>query len=458
MDTIESLLAAQPVPYSSEAEQSVLGSILIDPSCMDIVGTLLRSEYFFIPEHQAIYSALVSMCDNSKSIDFVTLLEKLKDDGVYDDAAGKEYLTRLVNFVPSPKNVATYACIVKERYYVRCLINAANDILDDVKKDMSDSSKLLDRAEQRIFEIRNGAEVEGLVHIKSVIENETYDRLNKINNPETRNDYIGIPTGIGDLDRMITGLNKSDLIILGARPGMGKTSFALNIARHAAMVAGKTVCVFSLEMSRDQLAQRLISSEAVIDSNKLRTGNLDDDEWTRLAQAGKHLSTCNMYIDETSGITVSQMRAKIRQLSRKCHVDLVIIDYLGLMHSSKKIENRVQEIGDITGSLKIMAKDLKIPVLCCAQLSRKTEEKGKSHKPSLSDLRDSGSIEQDADIVMFLYRDAYYDNEKKADEEKSDVTEASLLVAKNRHGAVGEIKLHWDGAHTRYTSVENNYE
>lgn len=250
---------------------------------------------------------------------------------------------------------------------------------------------------------------------------------------------------------MITGLNKSDLIILGARPGMGKTSFALNIVRNVAVNTGRTVCFFSLEMTRDQLAQRMLSSEAGIKSEKLRTGELDEDEWTRLAQAGDALSKADIYFDETSSITVPEMKAKLRRMKK---VDLVVIDYLGLMHSARQIDNRVQEISEITRNLKIMAKELKVPVIACAQLSRGTEAKGKSHKPALSDLRDSGSIEQDADIVLFLYRDAYYDSEKSGDEDLSDQTKSECIVAKNRHGEIGTIPLHWDGQFTRFTSVD----
>jgi replicative DNA helicase len=270
--------------------------------------------------------------------------------------------------------------------------------------------------------------------------------------PETRNDYIGIPCGIGDLDKMITGLNKSDLIILGARPGMGKTSFALNIVRNVAVNTNKTVCFFSLEMTRDQLAQRMLSSEAGIKSEKLRTGELDDKEWARLAQAGATLSEANIFFDETSAITVPEMKAKLRRM--KPAPDLVVIDYLGLMKSAKATENRVQEVSEITRNLKIMAKELKVPVIACAQLSRGTEAKGKSHKPALSDLRESGSIEQDADIVLFLYRETYYDSEKTDDEDRGDPNKAECIVAKNRHGEIGTVDLHWDGQFTRFTSVD----
>ena len=439
------------LPYSVEAEQAVLGSIIIDPKCLNDVATSIKAEYFYIPQHREIYATLAEMYELSQTIDFISLLEKLKRDGVYDEAGGKAYLTQLVQTVPSAANVLTYVAIVRERYTARSLMTAAQDIIKDINDNALDSSRLLDSAEQRIYEIRQGREVTGLTHIKSVIENETYDRLSKMADPETRADYVGIPCGIGELDRMITGLNKSDLIILGARPGMGKTSFALNIVRNVAVNTGRTVCFFSLEMTRDQLAQRMLSSEAGIKSEKLRTGELDEDEWTRLAQAGDALSKADIYFDETSSITVPEMKAKLRRMKK---VDLVVIDYLGLMHSARQIDNRVQEISEITRNLKIMAKELKVPVIACAQLSRGTEAKGKSHKPALSDLRDSGSIEQDADIVLFLYRDAYYDSEKSDDEDLSDQTKSECIVAKNRHGEIGTIPLHWDGQFTRFTSVD----
>ena len=439
------------LPYSVEAEQAVLGSIIIDPQCLNDIAVNMKSEYFYIPQHKEIYTALSSMYELSQTVDFVSLLEKLKKSGVYDDAGGKAYLTQLVQTVPTSANVLTYAAIVRDRYYARALMTAAQGIIKDINEDSEDADKLISAAEQRIYDIRQGRDVTGITHIKSVIENETYDRLTKMSDPETRVDYVGIPTGLGELDKMITGLNKSDLIILGARPGMGKTAFALNIARNVAVNENKTVCFFSLEMTRDQLAQRMLSSEAGIPSAKLRTGELESDEWTRLAQAGDVLSKTQIYFDETSGITVQEMKAKLLRMKK---VDLVVVDYLGLMKSAKKTENRVQEVSEITRNLKIMAKDLKVPLLVCAQLSRGTEGKGGSHKPGLADLRESGSIEQDADIVLFLYREKYYDNEKKEDEDKGDPIKAECIVAKNRHGEIGSVDLYWNGQFTRFTSVD----
>ena len=440
------------LPYSPEAEQSLLGSILIDPKSIELVTGSVKPEYFYIPQHKEIFKALSNMFELSRTIDYVTLLEKLRDDNVYDEAGGKEYISRLIQMVPSAANILTYASIVRERYYTRALILAAQGIIKDASENYTTADRLLDSAEEKIYAIRQGKDVEGLTHIKDVIEGETYDRLTKITDPETKDDYIGIPTGIGDLDRVITGLNKSDLIIVGARPGMGKTSFALNIARNVALKSKKTVCFFSLEMTRDQLAQRLLSNEASVVSTKLKTGELTPEEWTRLGNAGADLSKADIYLDETSGITVPEMKAKLMRMRKK--PDLVIIDYLGLMQSAKRTENRVQEVSDITRNLKIMAKDLKIPVIACAQLSRGTETKGKSHRPALADLRESGSIEQDADIVLFLYREKYYDSEKGEDEEKGNENKAECIVAKNRHGELATVELYWDGQFTRFASQD----
>ena len=440
------------LPYSVEAEQAVLGSIIVDPKCLNEIAVQMKPAFFHFEHHQKIYEILSSMYELSQAIDFVSVLERVKKAGIYDEAGGKAYLMQLAQSVPTSANVMSYVAIIRERYYARALLHAAQNIIKDIDDNAEDSGKLIDKAEQEIFNIRQGREVSGLTHIKSVIENETYDRLAKMADPETRKDYVGIPSGIGALDKITTGLNKSDLIILGARPGMGKTSFALNIARNVAVQSGKTVCFFSLEMTRDQLAQRMLSSEAGIKSEKLRTGDLTPDEWTRLAQAGEHLSKANIYFDETSNITVPEMKAKLRRMKK---VDLVVIDYLGLMKSAEKKENRVNEVSDITRNLKIMAKDIGVPVIACAQLSRGTETKGKSHRPALADLRESGSIEQDADIVMFLYRETYYDSEKNDDEDRGDPNKAECIVAKNRHGEIATVDMHWDGQFTRFTSVDN---
>lgn len=438
------------LPFSNEAEQSVLGAILIDPPSINLVMDKLKPDHFYIPQNRRIYDILCSMSTANQTIDFITVLEKLKSDGLFDAAGGKSYLTAVAQSVPTSANITTYAEIVTERYYVRSLMMASRDIIEMAQGGATDANMLLENAEQKIYEIRQGRDVTGLRLLDDVIKSETFVRLAKISDPETRKEYIGIPTGFSELDKIITGLNRSDLIIVGARPGMGKTAFALNVARNVAVQSGKTVCFFSLEMSRDQLAQRLLSSEAMIESGKMRTGDLTPDEWTRLTQAGLNLSSAKMYIDETPGITVPEMKAKLRRMKDK--PDLVIIDYLGLIQSAKRTENRVQEVSDITRNLKIMAKEMQIPVIVCAQLSRGTEVKGKSHKPALSDLRESGSIEQDADIVLFMYRDIYYKNENDDPNNQIDEHKAECIVAKNRHGGLDSVDLYWDGMYTRFST------
>lgn len=437
------------LPFSNDAEQSVLGAILNDPPSINMVMDKLRAEHFYIPQNRRMYEILMGLSAASQPIEFVTILEKLRRDELFDATGAKSYITNLMQSVATSANIVTHANIVRERFYVRSLIVASRDIIDMASGGVTDANVLLGAAEQKIYEIRQGRDITGLKQLGSVIEGETFVRLSKISNPETRKDYIGIPTGFSDLDKIITGLNRSDLIIVGARPGMGKTAFALNIARNVAVQSGKTVCFFSLEMSRDQLAQRLLSSEAMIESSKLRTAELSSDEWLRLSQAGERFKDVQMYIDETSGITVPEMKAKLLRMK---NVDLVIIDYLGLMQSAKRTENRVQEVSDITRNLKIMAKELQVPVICCAQLSRGTEAKGKSHKPALSDLRESGSIEQDADIVLFMYRDKYYQSENDDPNVQIDEHKAECIVAKNRHGGLDSVDLYWDGQYTRFSS------
>lgn len=439
----------EQLPFSLEAEQSVLGAILIEPKSLLQVADTLKPFHFYIPQHQAIFKALTDMFELNSTIDLVTLLEWLKKNDVYDDAGGKEYLTRLAQSVPSAANINTYAAIVREKYTVRALIVASRDIISDASDGKTEPGLLLDSAEQRIFNIRQDKDVAGLRHIGDVIENETFVRLSKLANEETRKDFIGIPCGISAVDKYTTGLNKSDLIIIGARPGMGKTSFCLNIARNVAVNCGKTVCFFSLEMTRDQLAQRMLSNEACIKSEKLRTGELTEEDFVNLGIASERLSKAPIYFDETSGITVPEIKAKVRRMNGKC--DVVMIDYLGLLRSSGTKENRVQEVSDITRNLKIMAKELNIPVVCCAQLNRGTEGKGGSHIPALSDLRESGSIEQDADIVMFLHREAYY---ASSDGQSADQTKAQCIIAKNRHGETATVDLHWDGQFTRFSSQD----
>lgn len=436
------------LPFSAEAEQSVLGAILLEPDCLTTVAEMIpRAEYFYQVNNQLIYSAMLDMFTVGKPVDFVTVLDYLKGTGDFDEGSGKVYLTQLAQLVPSISNVAHYAEIVKDKYDLRRLILAARGILDDATEAGGTTGNLLDSAEQRIFDIRQGKSTQGLTRINEVLL-QTFEKLDVLNSPDA-DQYKGIPTGINELDTTITGLNRSDLIILAARPGMGKTSFALNIARHAAGNCNRRVAFFSLEMSREQLGSRMLSTEAMVASTKLRTGQLTESEWTRLIEGGDILSKADLYFDDAPGITVPEMKAKLRRLQ---NVDLVIIDYLQLMNSAKKIDNRVQEISEITRNLKIMAKELSVPVIALSQLARSSEKRN-DHKPVLSDLRDSGSIEQDADIVLFLYREAYYPGAEGSTEEQNQ-NKSECIIAKNRHGESKSVPLHWQGEFTRFTSEE----
>ncbi len=438
------------LPFAPEAEQSVLGAVLLDSSCLDLVAEILpRPEYFYQSNNSMIYSVMLDMFTLGQPVDFVTVLEKLKEQEGFEESGTKTYLLQLAQLVPSIKNVDTYARIVRDKYDVRTLILTAREIVEEASSGGADASTLLDSAEQRIFDIRRGKNMQGLQRLNEVIV-QTFDRLDLLNSPESEN-YRGIPTGIKELDETITGLNKTDFILLGARPGMGKTSFALNIARHAAVKAGRTVAFFSLEMGKEQLCSRLLSTEALVGGTKMRTGKLENDEWVRLVEAGDILSRANIYLDDTPSITVPEMKAKLRRLRT---VDLVIIDYLQLMTGASRRNdgNRVQEISEITRSLKIMAKELNIPVLTLSQLARDSEKRT-NHRPVLSDLRDSGSIEQDADIVLFLYRKDYYSSENEPGQE-TDRNSGECIVAKNRHGEAKTVPLHWQGEFMRFTAQE----
>lgn len=440
--------SALNLPFSPEAEQSVLGAILLDSSCMDRVAQIIpRPEYFYQTNNSLIYTTMLEMFTIGRPVDFVTVLEKLKETKGFDEANGKTYLLQLAQLVPSISNVESYATIVRDKYDVRTLIITAREIVEEASEGAADASTLLDSAEQRIFDIRRGKNMQGLQRIDEIIV-QTFDRLDLLNSPDA-DQYKGVPTGIKELDETITGLNRSDFILLGARPGMGKTSFALNIARHAAVKANKRVAFFSLEMSKEQLVSRLLSTEAMVGGTKLRTGKLSDDEWIHIIEAGDILSKTQMYFDDNPSITVPEMKAKLRRLK---DVDLVVVDYLQLMNSSSRIDNRVQEISQITRNMKIMAKELNVPVLTLSQLARDSEKRT-NHRPVLSDLRDSGSIEQDADIVMFLYREEYY-QDSETPSENGDRNSGECIIAKNRHGETKTVPLHWQGEFMRFTAQE----
>lgn len=443
------------LPYSMEAEQAVLGSILMDPSCLTLVQSRgFITEYFYRPEHKAIFNAMIRIDSRGQRIDPLLVLDTLKAENVFDDAAGKTYLFQLAESVPTTANVEAYARIVKEKFFVRSLINISSEILRDATESDVSADMLLDSAEQKIYDIRQGKNTAEASRLSDILTDKVYDRLQALNSddPEIKGQYIGFTTGYKDLDKVISGLNKSDLIIVGARPAMGKTSFALNLARNAAVLAKKKVLFFSLEMTKEQLAQRVISTEARIKGIKMRNGNLDANDWLRLNTATAALADCNLYFDDTSSITVNEMKAKIRRMK---DVDCVIIDYLQLMKSGTRVESRVQEVSEITRNLKLMAKDLNIPVIVLAQLARGTEARGKSHRPHLSDLRESGSIEQDADIVLMLYREDYYSDGSEEQEMEKEVDKVDIIVSKNRHGPTETVTLGWNGEFTLFSAISN---
>ena len=434
------------MPYSPEAEQAVLGAIILDSTVFDKVVDYIKSpEYFYVALHKVIFAQMQEMINFGAAIDFVTLLEKLKQNKAFDEATGKTYLYDLAENCPSISNAEAYAKVIADKYNTRRLITASREIIDDATAGDEDPSILIDSAEQKIFDIRRDNQKSGLERINSVIL-QTFNRLDALNS-ETDDSMKPIPTGIGDLDRMITGLNRSDLILLAARPGMGKTSFALNIARNAACKSKKTVAFFSLEMSKEQLASRLLSTEALISGTKLRTGKLSDEEWGRLIPASDVLSKAELYLDDTPGITITEMKSRLRRLR---NIDLVVIDYLQLMGSGKRIDNRVQEISEITRNLKILAKEMNVPVITLSQLSRAVE--GRTDKrPMLSDLRESGSIEQDADIVAALHAP---DIEAPLDENLP--VPIQVIILKHRNGPIATIDLLFKKKTSTFLSIKRD--
>lgn len=443
-DNFENLnLSGFEMPYSIDAEQSVLGTILIDPSLIADVLERIKPESFYTENHKRLFQIMIRMFSDGSNTDIITVLNKAVEEKIFENALeGRKYLFAIMENVPSKANIDDYCNIVAEKYYARSLANVAQEIISLISSGNYESQTLLDVAEQKIYDIRQGKDITGLTPINSVIT-ETYDRLSKITGPD-KEKYLGAKTGFTYLDTVITGLNKSDLILIAARPGMGKTSFALNIASNVSRHSNKDVAVFSLEMSKEQLATRLLSTEALVDSNKLRSGHLSKNDWLRLANSADTLSRLTLFIDDTAAITVQQMKAKLRRVK---NLGLVVIDYLQLMTSSLKTDNRVAIISEITRQLKIMAKEMDVPIILLSQLSRGPESRT-DKRPMLSDLRESGSIEQDADIVMFLYRDAYYNKESA----QPNISEC--IVAKNRHGDTGTIELIWDGQFTRFANKE----
>ena len=448
------------MPYNMQAEQSVLGAALMEESILNRLMTELQPEMFYSDQNRAVFEQMCALFSDSEAVDVITLVDALAQNEVFrsaDDA--KTYIAQIAETVPAISNVDSYIKIVKEKYQTRRLIEAARQTLEQAVSE-PDADMLLESAEQKLYDIRGGQDKSGVKSIRESIL-EVIDTMQKLSGAD-RSKYAGIPTGFNYLDTVLTGLGRSDLIILAARPGMGKTSFALNIATNVARQQKVPTIIFSLEMTCEQLTDRILSSVAGIDSQAFRTGRLNNSDWNDFATATSLLYNVPIYMDDSSGISVPEIKAKIRQINqdpKREPIGLVIIDYLQLMQSAKRTESRVQEISDITRNLKIMAKELNVPVIALSQLSRAAEKTtGRSdHRPQLSDLRDSGSIEQDADVVLFLYRAAYY-NRQNGEGEQANENEAECIVAKNRHGETSIVRLGWDGAHTRFSNLDQVHE
>ena len=441
----DELLLLRQMPHSVEAEQAVLGSMLIDARCVPEVIDQLRSDDFYVRQNREIYDTIYSMFNYSLTIDPVTVLEHMKQNGVYDENTSRGYLLQLMDTTPTAANVVEYIGILKDKTLLRRVAEAAGDLTALIQQGTETGQDILEAAEQRIYAIRQGRAARGLIPISNVLI-DVYDRLTELAASESA--IPGLSTGLTDLDRAISGLNKSDLILLAARPGMGKTSMALNILLEAGKKSGKNVAFFSLEMSREQLALRLISSECFVDNKKLVTGKLTEEDWEKVAVAADSLNRSRIFIDDDSSVSVADISAKCRRMD---NLGLVIIDYLQLMQSAGgrtySGENRQQVVSDISRALKIMAKELDVPVLCLSQLSRANESRS-DQRPMLSDLRESGAIEQDADIVMFLYREGYYDKDTP------NPNLAECIIAKNRHGETRTVELQWLPEFTTFGNME----
>ena len=442
-------LLTKQMPHSLEAEQSVLGAMLIDADCIKDVMDKLQPEDFYIRQNREIFETIYTMFTYAKPVDGVTVAEEMRKNGVYDEHTTRNYLAQLMEVTPTSANVMEYVTIIRDKALLRSLATVAGEVMTMVQEGLGEAQSTLEAAEQKIFAVRRGRSSKDMVPISQVIK-PVLDQINEMASGKTG--MPGLSTGFSYLDKKIHGLNKSDLVLLAARPAMGKTSLALNIALNVAKQSQKTVAVFSLEMSKEQLVTKFLSSEALVELSRLMTGRLSPTDWTKVAQAARVLRQTDIRIDDNPLLTVADMNAKCRRIE---NLGLIVIDYLQLMTSSggKSYagENRQQAVSDISRMLKIMAKELNVPVVCLSQLSR-ANEKREDKRPMLSDLRESGAIEQDADIVMFLYREDYY----KEDAENKGIAEC--IVAKNRHGETGKVPLRFLAEYTTFATVEMRYD
>ena len=431
-------------PHDIEAEQAILGSMLIDKDAVINAIEVLKEEDFYREDNKTIYSAMLSLYARSEPIDIITVKSELTQIGKFETVGGLEYLASLPDKVPVVSNIENYIKIVEEKSILRKLIKASNEISQMGYEQTEETERIMDVAEKKIFDIMQNRNTKGYTPIKEVLIN-AIDELEKLYNH--KGGITGIATGFIDLDRITAGLHNSDLVLIAARPAMGKSAFALNIASHVAIREKVPVAVFNLEMSKEQLGSRILCSEAMVDSNKVRTGNIEEEDWIKLVSAVGPLSEAEIYIDDTPGISISEIRAKCRKMKLEKNIGLIIIDYLQLIQGTgKKNASREQEISEISRSLKILAKELDVPVIALSQLSRAAEQRT-DHKPMLSDLRESGAIEQDADIVMFIYREDYYN----PDTERKNIAE--IILAKHRAGATGTVELMWLGSYTKFVNL-----
>lgn len=431
-------------PYNLEAEQSVLGSMLLSKDAVIVATEQLQPEDFYKESHRRIFEVITKLYENREPVDLITVTEALRSSKLLEQVGGATYLTTLTETVPTASNISYYCKIVEEKALIRRLINTTSSILSMAYDPENDVEDLLDEAERKIFEIAQKQRVESFYHIKDILF-DTFERIEELYNSE--GGITGVPTGFPDLDEKTSGLQPSDLILIAARPSMGKTAFALNIAQNAAIRYKIPVAIFSLEMSKEQLVQRMLCAESNVDSHKLRTGRLDEEDWPKLARAMGPLSEAPIYIDDTPGISSLELRAKARRLKAEKGLGLIIIDYLQLMSSKGNSENRQQEISEISRSLKALARELSVPVVALSQLSRAPELRS-DHRPILSDLRESGSQEQDSDVVAFLYREDYYN----PDTDRKNIAE--VIIAKQRNGPTGTVELVWLPRFTKFASIE----
>ena len=436
-------------PHDAEAEQAVLGSMLTDKDAVISAIEVLKEEDFYRTDNRLIYSAILNLYNRAEPIDIITVKAELESLGKFEQVGGMEYLATLPDKVPTTANATKYINIVEEKSTLRSLIKAANEIIDLGYDPTEDVDYVTESAEKKIFNLMQNKDKKSYTPIKDILV-DSFTQLEELYN---RKQHItGVPTGFTELDNRTAGFHGSDLILIAARPAMGKSAFALNIATNAAVRANVPVMIFSLEMSKEQMVNRILCSEAMVDSNKLRTGKLDEDDWTKLAGKIGQLAEAQIYIDDTPGISVTEIRAKCRKLKLEKGLGMVVIDYLQLVQgTNRRSGTREQEISEISRSLKILAKEIGVPVIALSQLSRAVEQRP-DHRPMLSDLRESGAIEQDADIVMFLYRDDYYNQ----DSEKKNIAE--VIIAKHRGGSTGTVELLWLGSYTKFVNLEKRFD